>query len=85
MNHSPFLIRVVMGYSAEALKGNREHGYDSDAVLQIVAKIRQALDSGVEIALVVGAGNIWRGLAGAKNGMDRVTADHMGMLGTVMN
>jgi uridylate kinase len=77
--------RILLKISGEALKGNREHGYDPEAVSQIVAKIRQTLDSGVEIALVVGAGNIWRGLAGSKTGMDRVTADHMGMLATVMN
>ena len=51
----------------------------------VVARIKEALDLGVQIALVVGAGNIWRGLAGSKGGMDRVTADHMGMLATVMN
>ena len=77
--------RVLLKISGEALKGSREHGYDAGAVADIVARIKQALDSGVEIALVVGAGNIWRGLAGAKTGMDRVTADHMGMLATVMN
>ena len=77
--------RILLKISGEALKGNQEHGYNAEAVASIVARIREAMELGVEIALVVGAGNIWRGLAGAKGGMDRVTADHMGMLATVMN
>ena len=77
--------RILLKISGEALKGKQEHGYDSEAVGQVVARIREALGLGVEIALVVGAGNIWRGLAGSKTGMDRVTADHMGMLATAMN
>ena len=77
--------RILLKISGESLKGNQEHGYCSEAVSQVVARIREALEMGVEIGLVVGAGNIWRGLAGSKNGMDRVTADHMGMLATAMN
>ena len=77
--------RILLKISGEALKGKQEHGYDSEAVAQVTARIKEALDMGVEIALVVGAGNIWRGLAGSKTGMDRVTADHMGMLATAMN
>ena len=77
--------RILLKISGESLKGNQEHGYCSEAVAQVVARIKEALDMGVEIALVVGAGNIWRGLAGSRNGMDRVTADHMGMLATAMN
>ena len=77
--------RILLKISGEALKGKQEHGYDPEAVAQVVARIKEALDLGVEIALVVGAGNIWRGLAGSKTGMDRVTADHMGMLATAMN
>ena len=77
--------RILLKISGEALKGKQEHGYCSEAVAQVTARIKEALDMGVEIALVVGAGNIWRGLAGSKTGMDRVTADHMGMLATAMN
>ncbi|MBO4649367.1 MAG: UMP kinase [Lentisphaeria bacterium] len=77
--------RILLKISGEALKGKQEHGYDPEAVAQVVARVREAMKLGVEIALVVGAGNIWRGLAGSKNGMDRVTADHMGMLATAMN
>lgn len=77
--------RVLLKISGESLKGNQEHGYSRDAVESVVARIREAMAMGVEIALVVGAGNIWRGIAGAKDGMDRVHADYMGMLATVMN
>ena len=77
--------RTLLKISGESLKGDREHGYDADAVRSIVRRVKEALDMGAEIALVVGAGNIWRGLAGSRGGMDRVTADHMGMLATVMN
>ena len=77
--------RVLLKLSGEALKGNQEHGYQSDAIMVIVERIRKVLDQGVEVALVVGAGNLWRGLAGSSGGMDRVRADHMGMLATMMN
>ncbi len=77
--------RVLLKISGESLKGKQEHGYDRNAVRSVVARIEEARRMGVEIALVVGAGNIWRGLAGAGDGMNRVTADHMGMLATTMN
>lgn len=77
--------RVLLKISGESLKGSKEHGYCPDAVASVVARIKEAATLGAEIALVVGAGNIWRGLAGSKRGMDRVTADHMGMLATAMN
>ena len=77
--------RVLLKLSGEALKGDLEHGYQSDAIKVIVDRIRKVLNEGVEIALVVGAGNLWRGLAGSSGGMDRVKADHMGMLATMMN
>ena len=77
--------RVLLKLSGEALKGDQEHGYQSGAINVIVERIRKMLDQGVEIALVVGAGNLWRGLAGSSGGMDRVRADHMGMLATMMN
>lgn len=77
--------RILLKISGESLKGTNGQGYDPAAVESVVARIQEAMASGVEIALVVGAGNLWRGMAGAKQGMDRVTADHMGMLATVMN
>lgn len=82
---TPVYRRVLLKISGESLQGAKGHGYDSDAVAAVVTRVKEALDSGVEIALVVGAGNIWRGLAGSKGGMDRVTADQMGMLATAMN
>ena len=82
---TPVYRRVLLKISGESLQGAKGHGYDSEAVAAVVARVKKALDSGVEIALVVGAGNIWRGLAGSKGGMDRVTADQMGMLATAMN
>ena len=86
MSESKLLYkRVLLKISGEAVKGKQEHGFSQDAVADVVARIKEALEMGVEIALVVGAGNIWRGLAGSKGGMDRVTADHMGMLATTMN
>ena len=77
--------RVLIKLSGEALKGERDHGYDADAVRAAVSRIKEVIDRGVEVALVVGAGNIWRGIMGRSGGMDRVNADYMGMLATVMN
>ncbi|MCP3967482.1 MAG: UMP kinase [Lentisphaerae bacterium] len=77
--------RVLLKISGEALKGGNSFGYDADAVATVVDKVKNVIDNGVEVALVCGAGNIWRGKVGASDGMDRVTADYMGMLATVMN
>jgi len=78
--------RILLKLSGEALKGEQPHGYDSAAVKQIVKRVAEVLDDGVEVALVVGAGNVWRGMMGTGGwGMDRVTADYMGMLATIMN
>lgn len=77
--------RILLKLSGEALKGAQQHGYDADAVREAVARIKEIVDHGVEVALVVGAGNIWRGVMGKSGGMDRVNADYMGMLATVMN
>lgn len=86
MNKSKLLYkRVLLKISGESLKGDQPSGYCSEAVASVVERVKEALDMGVQVALVVGAGNIWRGLAGSKKGMDRVTADYMGMLATAMN
>jgi uridylate kinase len=77
--------RVLLKFSGEALKGAQAHGYSGEAVAQVVEKVKNVIDCGIEVALVVGAGNIWRGVMGASGGMDRVHADYMGMLATVMN
>lgn len=77
--------RILLKVSGEALKGPNEHGYDSEAMHTLVKRIGSVVDQGIEVALVVGAGNMWRGVMGTSWGLDRVTADYMGMLATVMN
>ncbi len=77
--------RVLLKLSGEALKGTQSFGYSASAVEAIVESVRPLLDNGLELAIVVGAGNVWRGVNGASGGMDRVNADYMGMLATVMN
>jgi uridylate kinase len=77
--------RVLLKLSGEALMGKRPYGIDVSVVQRLAGEIKDALEGGVEVAVVVGGGNIFRGLAGAARGMDRATADYMGMLATVMN
>ena len=77
--------RVLLKLSGETLKGQLDHGYDSEAVRNAVARIKPLVDQGLEVAIVVGAGNIWRGVMGANTGMDPVSCDYMGMLATMMN
>ncbi|MDR3592789.1 MAG: UMP kinase [Negativicutes bacterium] len=78
--------RVVLKLSGEALAGNKGFGIDPDTIHSIAQEIREIKRSTtLDIAIVVGGGNIWRGLAGSSKGMDRATADYMGMLATVMN
>jgi uridylate kinase len=81
----PAYGRVLLKLSGEALMGDLPYGTDLERVQAIARQIRQLHDRGVEIAIVVGAGNIYRGLAGAAAGMERATADYMGMLATVLN
>lgn len=85
MNQKFRFNRVLLKISGEALKGAQDHGYDAEAVRKVVRQVKKIMDQGVEVALVVGAGNIWRGVMGRSGGMDRVNADYMGMLATVMN
>lgn len=77
--------RVLLKMSGEVLMGKREYGIDPEWLDQIALDIKEAVDLGVQVCIVVGAGNIFRGVAGASNGMERVTADYIGMLGTIMN
>ena len=77
--------RVLLKMSGEVLMGNGEFGIDSETVNRVAGDIKEAVDSGVEVCVVVGAGNIFRGVSGAAEGMDRTTADYMGMLGIVIN
>jgi uridylate kinase len=77
--------RILLKLSGEALMGSLEYGTDAERVSRIAAQVAGVREGGLEIAIVVGAGNIYRGLAGAAAGMDRATADYMGMLATVLN
>jgi uridylate kinase len=77
--------RIMLKLSGEALMGEREYGTDPERVSRIAAQISSVQATGLEVAIVVGAGNIFRGLQGAAAGMDRATADYMGMLATVLN
>lgn len=77
--------RVLLKLSGEALMGERDYGIDMPTCLKFAEEIKAARDEGAEICLVIGGGNIFRGLAGAANGMERAQADSMGMLATVMN
>ncbi len=81
----PKYSRVVLKLSGEALAGSLGFGIDPDVVNAIAKQIKEVAALGVQIAVVVGGGNIWRGVAGSAKGMDRATADYMGMLATVMN
>jgi uridylate kinase len=82
---SPVFGRVLLKLSGEALMGELEYGADPARIALIAAEVRQVTERGVEMAIVVGGGNIYRGLAGAAAGMDRATGDYMGMLATVLN
>jgi len=77
--------RILLKLSGEALMGERDYGTDPDRVEAIAAEVARAHRRGIEIAIVVGGGNIYRGLAAAAKGMDRATGDYMGMLATVLN
>ncbi len=77
--------RVVLKLGGEALAGPAGYGIDPERAEEVAGKIRRVKDNDVEIAIVMGAGNLWRGKDGLAHGMDQATADHMGMLATVMN
>src|SRR5215216_3803495 len=81
---SPY-SRVTLKLSGEALAGDSVFGIDAATLGRISAQIKRATESGVQVAVVVGGGNIWRGAAAAERGMDRATADYAGMLATVIN
>ncbi len=77
--------RILLKLSGEALMGNRQYGIDPERLAEYANDIKQVIDKGIEVAIVIGGGNIFRGVAGASRGMDRVQGDHMGMLATVIN
>jgi uridylate kinase len=84
-NETPQFNRVLLKLSGEALMGSQSFGIDPDVVASIAGEIRDIHALGVEVGIVIGGGNIFRGLAASSRGIDRVSADHMGMLGTVIN
>ncbi len=77
--------RILLKLSGEALMGDRQYGIDPKRLAEYAKEIKQVVNKGIEVAIVIGGGNIFRGVAGAANGMDRVQGDHMGMLATVIN
>jgi len=85
MSTAPIYRRVLLKISGEALMGKENYGLELGTVDRIAAEVKEAVGIGAEVCLVTGAGNIFRGLKGAAAGMDRATADYMGMLATVMN
>jgi uridylate kinase len=82
---TPKYKRVVLKLSGEALAGDRGFGIDAQVLQSIAEQVREVVELGVQVAIVVGGGNIWRGVSGSAQGMDRTTADYMGMLATVIN
>jgi len=82
---APAYKRILLKLSGEALMGSDAYGINRETLAGIVAEIKSVADLGVEIGVVIGGGNIFRGLAGSASGMDRATADYMGMLATLMN
>ncbi len=81
----PEMKRVLLKLSGEVLMGAQDYGIDPEFVTELAREVKAAKDTGLEICLVIGGGNIFRGMAGAAKGMDRAQADYMGMLATVMN
>ena len=81
----PFYKRVLLKLSGEALMGEQEFGISSDVINSYARQIKEIVELGVEVSIVIGGGNIFRGISGATQGVDRVTGDHMGMLATVIN
>jgi uridylate kinase len=84
MNHRKY-NRILLKLSGEAFKGEREYGIDPQFLKYIANEIKMGLSDGVQMGIVIGGGNIFRGISAAANGMDRVTADYSGMLATIMN
>ena len=85
MNNRPVFTRVLLKLSGEMLSGNTEHALAPSAIGRFADEVKELVEMGVQVALVLGGGNIFRGLAGASRGMDRSHADYMGMLATVIN
>src|ERR1700730_6329391 len=82
---APAFKRILLKLSGEALMGELPYGTDPERVVAVARQVTAVRDQGVQVAIVVGAGNIYRGMRGAAAGMDRATADYMGMLATLLN
>jgi uridylate kinase len=82
---APIFRRILLKLSGESLMGELDYGTDPARLQAVAGEIKRVHDRGVEIAIVLGAGNIYRGISGAAEGMDRATADYMGMLAIVLN
>ena len=82
---TPQYKRIVLKLSGEALAGEQGFGLSPEIIKSVAEQVKEVVELGVEVAVVVGGGNIWRGKVGSEMGMDRATADYMGMLATVMN
>src|SRR3990172_5684317 len=85
MTDAPKYKRILLKLSGEALAGDEGFGIDPDKAETIAQRVTEVVRMDVQLAIVIGAGNLWRGRIGIDRGMDRATADYMGMLGTVMN
>lgn len=85
MNDTVKYQRVLLKLSGEALMGSADYGIDPEVIARVAGEIKSIVDCGVEVGVVIGGGNIFRGAGLAASGMDRVTGDHMGMLATVIN
>ena len=81
----PAYKRILLKLSGEALMGDDAYGINRAVIMRMVQEVKEITDLGVEVAVVIGGGNIFRGVAGGSVGMDRATADYMGMLATMMN
>lgn len=77
--------RILLKLSGEALMGSQQYGIDGDRLVEYAQEVKQVVDEGVQVAIVIGGGNIFRGVQGVSRGMDRVQGDHMGMLATMIN
>jgi uridylate kinase len=85
MEQKPFYKRVLLKLSGEALMGDQKFGISYDVITSYAKQIKEISELGIELSIVIGGGNIFRGVSGATQGVDRVTGDHMGMLATVIN
>lgn len=81
----PVYKRIVLKVSGESLSGSNGFGIEGSTILSIAQQVKEVIELGVEVAIVCGGGNIWRGIAGSQKGIDRTTSDYMGMMATVMN